>query len=188
MAGENGILSIKQYGRRRVVVTRISFGIEFNNSDSNLGRNRRMFQTHHVTSGQMNVRLAFNSQGSHEDFMLWLQGYMRRVSDPDLPSHPIRFTCPVRRIDKMVVLKSGVTFGDKVAQAVYPADLTFREITDLVTLNEDNRSVFVLPEADDPALPRFYPAGSQLDGRAVGKDYAEDTEYDSSPPSIPEVF
>lgn len=182
--GDNATFSIQTYGTRKVVVTQISMGLEMNVDDSITSRFARMFKTHHVTAGMFNIRLVFNSFERHESFMKWLQGYVRRASDPGFATHPVRFICPVRNIDKQLIFMGGVAFGDRVGMAAYPANLQFKEIADRTTLSEENRSTFRLPDSDDPALPYLYPAGTQLNGKALGKDYIFETDYDAAPPPI----
>lgn len=179
MAGENTILSVKGYGRQSVVLTKISFGLAMNVSDTDMSRNGRMFKTYKVTSGTMTVDLVFNSHARHEAFMKWLQGHVRRSANPELSIQPIRILCPVRDIDKLAFLKSGITFGDKAGQASYPAQLAFSMVSDKSMLGERDRSIFQLPESDDPALPYLYPAGSQLFGGATGRDV--EREFDGVP-------
>ena len=182
--GENGVFSIQSYGKRNVVVTAVSFGLELNTDDSDTGRFARMFKTHHVTTGSVSIGLVFNSHAAYQSFMKWLQGYVRRASDPNFATHPIVFTCPSRNLNMTLIFTGGVTFGDKVGMAAYPANLNFKQIEERVLLTEENRSIFQLPESDDLALPYLYPSGNQLNGRAIGDDYKYDTDYDAAPPPV----
>ena len=169
MAGENCLLSIKDYGTRRVVVTRVTHGMSvftFNNDESQ-SRHRKQFLTFKRTSGSFDLSLIFTSSQARDRLSEWFRTYLIQASDPNGVTHPVRVTIPSRQFDKTGILEGELEYGDIVGTPTYKLELKFMGSRDPLDLTNDQlRSRFVPPESADPILPRLYPSGSVLNDAA----------------------
>lgn len=172
MRGANATLSIRNFGERRLVVTRIAHGMSIWNSSSDESRTRHSFTPSARSSGSFDVEAVFTSSEAREEFAEWLRGYMMNAASPWTNTHPARLIVPSRRIDRVGVPSSSeMAYGDRMGDILYPLSLGFAGTSDPQDRTSELASKFVLPESSDPSLPYLYPAGSQLRG-----DMGEDDE------------
>lgn len=166
MAGENALISIKNYGERRVVVTRVVHGMSVfahNQEPEAESRTRKAFLTYKRSSGSFDMTTVFTSSQRREVFCDWLRGYMVRISNPNAMTVPVRVIVPSREFDKTAMLEGDLVYGDRVGDIIYPLELSFMGASSPINRFDDSlRSKFSLPVSEDPALTYLYPAGSQL--------------------------
>lgn len=176
MAGENCTLAVQTYGERRVVVTRVAYGLEIlTSSNEDQSRSAKQFHTAKVAYGTFHLNMVFTSWEAREDFNIWMETYLRRLTNPGRQYlYPMRVTIPSRKFERIGIPQGGLRYGDEVARATYPAALVFHAATDPQKANlSELTATFKPAESDDPALAYLYPAGEQLSGLQKGADFAE---------------
>lgn len=176
MAGENCTIAVQTYGERRVVVTRLAFGMELiTSSNEDQSRAAKQFHTAKVAYGSFHIGITFTSWEARESFNQWVETYIRRLTNPGRQYlYPMKVTIPARNFERIGIPSGAIRYGDEVARATYPVTMSFHAAIDPQKANfSELTATFKAPEADDPALAYLYPAGEQLSGLQKGSDFAE---------------
>lgn len=168
----NCTISVARFGHLHVRATRVVHGMSIvAYAPEGQSRRGKTFYSSKRTSGSFDIRLVFSKYAIYETVCDWLERYGRWATDPNTIAAPCRVTVPARNFDMTGVLKGGVTFGDAVGTVVHAVDLAFVGSRDPLEFDSPILSTFERGRrTDDPALPHFYPAGTQLTGRTDGWD------------------
>lgn len=181
MSGENCLITIAQFGKVRVKAERVTHGMSIvEYSSSGQTRRYRAFYPSKRTSGSFELDLVFTTFRGYKKFAEWLERYSRHASNPRTATNAARVVIPSRKFDKVGVLESGITYGDRVGATSYRMQLAFVGSRSPVEVSNQTASRFVLPAAKkkDKALPYLYPAGTQLSGNDRGEDTIWDLGLD----------
>jgi len=186
---KNCIISIPSYGKTRVWVESIVHGLNiftFGPENTQESRTRRQFVTSKRTSGSFTLDLIFTSHNSREQFLSWLEGYVRWAANPSTDSTSIRVVVPSRGFDKLGVLGGALAYGDEVGKVLYKTQLGFiggKDPLDLDTLA--GVSTFIGFQDDstnrEGTLIRFYPNGSASNSLYRWDEVGTVVEDDLSP-------
>ena len=168
----NCVLSIPEFGRITVRALNVTHGMNIvAYAGEGQSRKGKAFYSSKRTSGSFELSLIFAKYESYHAVCQWLELYSRWMSDPTTPTIPCRVMIPARNFDKTGVLEDGITFGTAVGDVTYTIQLAFIGSRDPIEMNDVTVSNFTLgARRDDPALPYFYPAGTQLKGSTGGLD------------------
>lgn len=165
MAGENCLISIPGFGDRLVWCLRIDHGVNVIPTAEGESRMSKSFHTRHRTSGSFSIITAFRSWEAYDNFMEWLEGYLRWMADPNTDPSPARVIVPSRNFDKVAIPQS-VARGEKVGTVLYRLTLDFQGARDPVLdlRNSDLLARFIPAKGGITStgtnLPRLLPAGS----------------------------
>lgn len=182
----NATMSASKWGTIYVKILQIGHGVHIASSTVQTRFSRALYATKR-TSGTFGLVIVCSSYDEYDSLGKWITGYGRKAASTEGGVGPVRVVVPSRNFDK-VAIPSGVTFGDAVGAITYPVSINFTGARDPVPHTPGFISSFSLPTGRDvdPALPYFYPGGTQLAGAAKGDDALYDVvEDDSSAPSVP---
>lgn len=181
----NCLLSVSLFGSKRVTATKVSFGMSLSSIQAE-GRSSKVMHSTNLQGSGFTVDLIFKNHREYASTMDWLARYIRWIASADGNMSPVRVVIPARNLDKVGVLTSGVTFGDRVGALTYSASLKFDGAEDTqgrISWVELLREQFHTPVEGTvaPYLPASN-AGPQLYGwddvsNDVGFDYGEGRVY-----------
>lgn len=186
VAKTNCTISVKNYGERKVRVTRIHHGISVISDSSGATRNSRDWFARVVTSGSFAMSTVYPDHDSYESMADWLAEYGRRLSAEEPTVGVMRITVPSRNFDRLAVCAgtprsgaSGIAFGARWNALTYVLDLNFVGTSNPTALTSQT-SRFERPRQGYSISKHFYPGGYQQSGNP-----SEVGLYDNPYPSQP---
>lgn len=165
----NGKLSVSGYGSRSVKVERVSFGMEMIATEGSARHHRALYTLRRVASSFV-VNVVLTSHHEYEDFIHWMKGYGRLLTDGEATGGRVmRVIVPSRGFDLAgVPAGAPIPFGEEVAEFVWRIGLNFVGTHSPSSAVPATSRMAPLPEE---AVPYFYPGGTQLAGTEQGTDY-----------------
>lgn len=123
--GANGLFLAGGYGSAMFVVTQIAYGAETVFQEGESATERTVY-FRNVVDDNFVVTMEFDSWAAKTAAANWFQTYMRAVADPDTNTvSPMFVSVPSRNFFKVGIPQTGVSFGEEVAQIVYPMTVVF---------------------------------------------------------------
>lgn len=159
--GYNGLLSVTGYGSVAVRVESIRYGLELMTSQGEAA-NYVAYYPHAVLDTQFSLSLVFRTWTEREAFNTWMSTYMRKVTTRQISRGSMRVSVPARRFVRSAVPHGTLDYGDDVAQAgkAYRTSVSFSGAASPTLKSSSFQNV------RDKTLATFYPAGTQLSGKA----------------------
>lgn len=180
-AGYNCRITVRGYGSRVVMCTRLAYGVEVGAREDEAARTRSLYPLYR-TSPSFVVSAVFASWALREAFNSWAADYMARAVAGQGASGYAYVEAPDRRFARYGVLTGPLVYGASVGDLAYHTDLTFVGAQDPVP--GVGVSYYRPASKDRVDAPYFYPSGSQR----AGAESLEGTFYDPTPAGpVPDV-
>lgn len=176
MAGENGVLSVAGYGKRRVVVNRIQHGLSAypgGISEDQSRSGKAFMASYKDTSSSVTLDLLFMSHEAQEEFVDWVRDYLVKISNPSRRMAAMEVMVPVRSFHVVGIPSGDLPYGDRVGAITYKVPLKITGARNVI-VDRKRVSTFEEAEDDDPALPYLYPAGKQPASFLIEDEYGEE--------------
>jgi hypothetical protein len=179
--GYNCRLSVRGYGSRVLMCTRLSYGVEVSARDDEAARSRSLYPMYRASPSFV-VSAVFASWSLREAFNAWATEYMARATAARGTSGYAYVEVPDRRFARYGVLVGPLVYGASVGDLAYHVDLGFEGAQDPVP---GVGVSYYRPASKDLAdAPYFYPSGTQR----AGAESLEGTFYDPTPAgAVPDV-
>lgn len=183
-AGYNCRITVRGFGSRLVMCTRLAYGVEVGAREDEAARARSLYPLYR-TSPSFSLAAVFASWRQREDFNSWAADYMARAVSRQGASGYAYVEVPTRRFSRYGVLTGPLMYGAAVGDLAYHVDLTFVGAQDPAP--GIGVSYYLPASKDRTEAPYFYPAGTQ----PAGAESLEGTFYDPTPagatPDVGEV-
>lgn len=160
----NARLSVKDWGSRKVLVTRIDYSVEALSNEASASK----YKAHYplwIADTSFTLTFAFVSANERQNFCDWMSSFMRKASSHQIASGVMYVSVPSRKYARWGVPTGTLKYGDSTAQAgrVYSVAVTFLGATKPLAHGESSQ--FRESKKDTKTTATFYPGGYQQGGK-----------------------
>ncbi len=164
MGSNNARLSVKGFGSRLAVVTKIDYSIESFSEEGSAARYKAHYPLWMMDTA-FTVTFAFASSHERHVFCHWVQDYMERLTTNRLNSGSMHVSVPSRKYSRWGVPVGNLLYGDSVAQSgrVYFVAINFLGAREQIKAKDS--SEYKSSRVQASVTDRFTPGGNQRGGK-----------------------